>query len=158
MSYNTFISFGFEMTDLYIYLSVILFVCLTCVASKGIQTIIDDVQSQTSIFHNESGNRVRKWRQSYGMIHDFIEEVDQFFGPVLLIFFARMFVIFVITVFQLTLVELKESNDKVTVTDRIVYFTKVIIYIPMVAFRSHKMKQQVNYLSNRLYKPLFHHT
>ena len=149
MTYYILIQIGYEMTDLYIYLPVILFVCLTCVASKGIQIIIEDVQSNASMFHNESGHRVRKWRHSYGLIHDFVEEVDKFFGPVLLVYFARMFVIFVITVFQLTLIGLEISNDRVVVTERMVYFTKVIIYIPMVAFRSHAMKQQVSFLSIR---------
>ena len=133
---------GFEMTDLYIYLPAILFVCLTCVASTSIQVIIEDVQTQIPKLDNRSGHRVRKWRQTYGVIHDFIEEIDLFFGPTLLVFFARMFIFFIISVFKLTL-EIINSNFGSSV-QRIIYFAKVILYISMLAFRSHKMKQQVN--------------
>lgn len=143
MAFNIFTAIGAQLTDLYIYLSVILFTCLTCVASDGIQIIIDDVPSQSLMFHSESSHRVRKWRRSYGLIYDFVEEVDRFFGPILLVFFARKFIVFVITVFQLILLELNMTDDRIFIAERIVYFTKVTVYIPTVAFRSHKMKQQV---------------
>jgi len=146
--YYVLIESGVEVTDLYIYLSAILFVSLTCVASVSIQVIIEDVRTQILKLENKFGSRVRKWRHTYGEIHNFIGEIDNFFGPILLLFFARMFIYFIISVFKLTL-EIINSNANLVV-QRVVYFTKVILYISMLAHCSHKMRQQVNQLSNMI--------
>ena len=143
--YNIFIETGNEITDLYIYLTAILFVCLTCIGSISIQIIIKEVRTQIPKLENKSGNRVRKWRQIYGVVHEFIEEIDTFFGPILLIFFARMFIFFIISVFKLTYIEIMDLNISL-ILQRMIYFAKVILYISMLAYRSHKMKQQVNWL------------
>ena len=151
MTSYVFIESGVELTDLYIYLSVILFVCLTSVASTGIQIIIEDVRFQAPKLHNEFGHRVRKWKHDYGLIHDFIEEIDAFFGPTLLLFSGRMFAFFVFKFFELSFVktksdtdsELTSSIDVFNTIEKVIYLSKIILYISMLSFRSQKLKHQV---------------
>merc|ERR1712071_62019 len=143
------ITTGVEISDLYIYLSVILFVYLTYVASKSLQVIIEDVRSHLPKLHSERDCRLRKWHQSYALIHDYVEEVDAFFGPILLVFF-------VIKIFRLTLEEIGHSDartiDIVTVIWRVIYFAKVFLYLSLLAFRTQNMKHQAKVLTKELGK------
>ena len=53
--YRIFVATGIEITSLYIYLSMILFMSLTSLASISIHTIIEDVQSRIPKLHKEIG-------------------------------------------------------------------------------------------------------
>lgn len=74
----------------------IIFVCLTWVASITIQGIIDEVEIQLTLIKDMSIQRIRKWRRIYFTTFDFIEEIDVFFGPVLLLIFMNSFALIVL--------------------------------------------------------------
>ena len=140
--YRIFVATGIEITSLYIYLSMILFMSLTSLASISIHTIIEDVQSRIPKLHKEIGQRVRKWKYNYGLIHDFIEEVDKFFGPILFVFFARMFILFVIVLFKLNFYISNMSSS--SIIEALLNSVKILLCLSLITFRSQKMKQQVN--------------
>ena len=137
-----FIATGVELADLYIYLSVTLFMSLTSLGSMSIQTITAEVQSPIPKIQNEINYRIKKWKHRFGLIHDFIEEIDKFFGPILFIFFARMFIILVVVLFKLNFyISIMTSSS---IIDASLHLVKILLYVSLVAFRSQKMEQQVS--------------
>ena len=81
------------MGSAYNSLSVMLFGCLVSMASMSIQAVIEDVQTYRPA-HDIAGHRVLRWKKSYDLILSYVEEVNEFFGPALLIFMGRVFLEF----------------------------------------------------------------
>ena len=69
----------------------ILFICLIWLASKSIQVIVNDVETRFSKIQDVSVHRVIEWKRNYFLTLDWIEEINGFFGPVLVICLAHIF-------------------------------------------------------------------
>ena len=69
----------------------LLFVCLIWLASKSIQIIVNDVETRFSTIQDDAVHQVIEWKRNYFVTLDWIEEIDGFFGPVLVISFANIF-------------------------------------------------------------------
>ena len=140
-----FIAAGYEMAEFYIYLPVILFVCLTYLASISIQATIEDVQFQFTKSPTESGYQAKQWKQTYGLIHDFIEGIDEFFGLILLLFFTRMFIFFVVVAFR-SIFDARTWSLGIIIY-LAVSVSKFVIYMSLLTFQAHNMKKQVRSLA-----------
>ena len=77
--------------DVYIDLIYMLFLCLIWLASKSIQVIVNDIETYFSKIEDVSVYQIIKWKRNYFIIWDWIEEIDTFFGPVLVISVANKF-------------------------------------------------------------------
>ena len=132
---------GIELTNLHIYLPVTLFLCLTYLVSLSIQEMVKDVQSQILKRPGRIGFLARKWKQSYGSIYDLIEEIDQFFGPILLLLFMQKFVFFVALAFR-SIFDIEDWSMSLVI-HLAVQFSKIIVYMTLLTSSSHRMKQQV---------------
>ena len=128
---------GMELSNMYSYVLVIQFVWMTWLASSSIATIGLDVQSRLPKLYDG----VRKWRQSYSLIHDVIDEIDSFFGPALLLFFTRMFILFVIVVFETILYF--DDTTLILLLPRVGFLVEVVLYNSILTFRVQQIKQQV---------------
>ena len=77
--------------EIYKDLIIILFICLIWFASKSIQVIVNDVETRFSKIQDVSVNQIIQWKRNYFITLDWIEEIDGFFGSLLVIFFAQIF-------------------------------------------------------------------
>ena len=77
--------------EVYKDLIIILFICLIWFASKSIQVIVNDVETRFSKIQDVSVHRVIEWKRNYFLTLDWIEEINGFFGPLLVICFAHIF-------------------------------------------------------------------
>lgn len=146
LAYQVLLMVGIGITDVYIYASVVLFLCLICLVSMSIGVVVEDVRCRLS----PCCDRVGWWSQSYDRIDDVVRAVDAFFGPTLLVFLARMFIFFVINVFRMTL-EFGSVYGSHTLPMRVIYFAKVLSLVVVLAFRAQAMKQQVTHMPYRAY-------
>lgn len=87
---------GIVVGELYECFLVILFLSLTWFASASIQTITDDVKKYNRLFRSKNDPMPLKWQRSYGLILEFIEEVDSLFGPTLLILISKQILLFIV--------------------------------------------------------------
>ena len=88
-------------------LLVVLFLCLTYLATITNETIIQDVSTRSFQWRNVSLYRIRQWKKNYFAVQEYVKEIDRFYGPILIITFAKISVhtivacyIFIAAVFQ----------------------------------------------------------
>ena len=86
---------------------VVLFVCLTYLAVINIEAITKDVSTRSFQRWNVSLYWIRQWKKNYFAVQEYVKEIDRFYGPILIITFAKISVhtivacyIFIAAVFQ----------------------------------------------------------
>ena len=86
---------------------VVLFVCLTYLAAINIEAITKDVSTRSFQRRNVSLYWIRQWKKNYFAVQEYVKEVDRFYGPILIITFAKISVhtivacyMFIAAVFQ----------------------------------------------------------
>lgn len=77
-------------------ISLVFFVCVIWLVSMSIQAIIQDFVARNSTPTDITLHQITTWQKKYSAIMDLIEEINPFFGPLLLINFAEMFLTTVI--------------------------------------------------------------
>ena len=78
--------------EMYKNLSLILFGCLTSLASTSLHFLTEEVGIWYSNIHGVSSYRVNRWQKIYFTIVDFIMEIDGFFGPMVVIAISHIFI------------------------------------------------------------------
>ena len=71
-------------------LLVVLFLCLTYLATITNETIIQDVSTRSFQWRNVSLYWIRQWKKNYFAVQEYVKEIDRFFGPTLIITFAKI--------------------------------------------------------------------
>ena len=84
-----------------------LFVCLVHLAAINIEAITKDVSTRSFQRWNVSLYWIRQWKKNYFAVQEYVKEIDRFYGPILIITFAKISVhtivacyIFIAAVFQ----------------------------------------------------------
>ena len=84
-----------------------LFVCLVHLAAINIEAITKDVSIRSFQRRSVSLYWIRQWKKNYFAVQEYVKEIDRFYGPILIITFAKISVhtivacyIFIAAVFQ----------------------------------------------------------
>ena len=85
-------------SDIYKLFSLILFVCLTSLASMSVHCLTEEVKIWYSSIHGVSSYRINRWQKIYFTILDLIMEIDRFFGPMAVIIITYVFIQTIINV------------------------------------------------------------
>ena len=138
------------------YFSSSLFVCLTWLASMSIQTIIEDTQNSLIMFTDVTGNQTRKWNQSYHLIMDFVEGINQFFGIYLFMTITKLFLTCFIYMFYIAnyLYGGKASSS----SEYIRYLVVNLIQMSLILAGTHNMGEKVNFKLGCLSSPVVFRT
>ena len=90
----------------------ILFGCLTSLATINVHFFTEEFRICYSIIHCVSIYRVNRWQKKYFTILDFTMEIDGFFGPMAVIFIAHIFIKLIVNIGISTgiLISLKEGT------------------------------------------------
>ena len=123
---------GFIIGNVLEYLLVALFVSLTWTASMGVEAIAKDVESHL----HDGDRRVVNWKRNYCLILELIAEVDEIFGPSLLIFIATQFVMFVLYSFTIVFDQFRDATNYYPMY----YMAKNILSISLVVLGSQTIK------------------
>ena len=101
-----------ESVAIYQQFSLILFVCLTSLASMSVHFLTEEVKIWYSSIHGVSRYRINRWQKIYFTILDLITEIDGFFGPMAVISIAYVFIQLVMNTSYgiLILLGLEEEN------------------------------------------------
>ena len=136
------------LNELYECLLAILFTFLTWLASLSIQVVTEQVESYSSPFDYEAGRLVIiKWRQSYTAILNFVQDVEEFFGPALLVLTAKQMVLFVVYMFSVF------SQMSFMQQMRIFAVTQLLrnfFFMSLLVVASQKMKENAMALADAL--------
>ena len=71
-------------------LLMVLFMCLTYIAEINIEAITKDVPTRSFQTQNVSPDCIKKWKKNYFAVQEYVKEIDRFFGPTLIITFAKI--------------------------------------------------------------------
>ena len=126
---------GINTSEFYYFMPMILFVCLIWVASNSTRVLVENVQN-LALTHDMAGHRVMKWKKSYHLIVDYVEEIDRFFSPLLVIFFCNTFVEFVL-----------RSSSVVTYEQRrvanVIGVVRLLLIMGLIIHATEKLKEKV---------------
>ena len=134
--------FGKVIMDIYKDFTMMLFLSLTWVATMGIEGIIQEIQFHISVSENVSIDRIMGWKGKYFTILDFIQEINRFFGPVIIINLANLFLTTSIFSFRLLNMIFSGSNG-----GWVSPFMKIIrnmMTVSGLVFGTETMKEKVN--------------
>ena len=67
------------------------FFCLTVLASKSFQLIVDDVRSYSAAGRQATSHRVLRWKQSYASVLSFLGGVNRFYETSLVVYVVKQF-------------------------------------------------------------------
>ena len=140
---------GIVFGELHECFLVILFLSLTWFASASIQAINEEVEKYRRLFIDDECHQLFKWQQSYCRILNFIDEVDNVFGPALFILISRQMILF-IAYFSL-IYELLEKNKPFPVAS-VCYNIRNIFLLLALVTGSQQMKNKVISSSQQVIK------
>lgn len=131
------------IVDLYEVISLMLYVCLTYLASSCIQQIIDDVQNDNPLLPQPNGSRLRKWKRNYCSIINFVQEIGNFFELALFFLITKQFFKFTIFLMDAVLNRLINENS----TSFVLHILRPLqntVLILMVVVTTQGMKTKAN--------------
>lgn len=133
---------GFWFSQIYPTVAVIFYMCLTWSASMMLQHLIDQLPNSEIPLRLELNQQLLKWKRNFGIIGDYIAKINNFFGVTLLAFLTRQLFNFIFYIYWL-MDELQEPIDSYTRNLLIIYITRIVIYVALLALISHRIKQKV---------------
>ena len=68
----------------------VLFVCLTYLAATNIEAITKDVSTRSLQRRNVSLYWIRQWKKNYFAIKKYVNEIDRFYGPAIVLIFGKI--------------------------------------------------------------------
>ena len=75
----------------------VLFVCLTYLAATNIEAITKDVSTRSLQRQNVSLYWIRQWKKNYFAIKKYVDEIDRFYGPAIVLIFGKISVNTIVT-------------------------------------------------------------
>ena len=130
--------------DLYEGLAIALFFGLTWLASECIQLVTDDVETYSPALYVTYEQRLKKWKRSYCLISNFVEEIERFFETLLFQLIVRQFCLsffFVSRIVIITVIRPDGFDQQLAVL-----LAKNAVLTSAVIFGSQMMKQKVRRL------------
>ena len=113
----------------------------TWLVSISIQQMVEDVKEDCSIFDNSGDQRAMKWKRRYDLIFDLVREMNQFFGPFLLVFIGIYFTLFGVMSFRAFISYLKNGD---TEPSYIMHLVKIAVLMVVIFTSTRHMCSQVN--------------
>ena len=140
---------GKSLLELYECVVIATFFCLTWLASKSIQLIIDDVESYSPVFRQASGHRVVEWSRGYCLIMNFVCEISCFFELMLFVFVLKVFVFFFIFLTSVEgVIDSEASHNSDLYIFQVVYIIKNGILFTLVIIGVQNMKKKAIQFNN----------
>ena len=137
------------VVDFYEDLTIALFFCLTWLASKSIEIIIDDVQTYSPALQQASSLRVLKWQRSYCLIMNFIQGVGQFFEVALFLFLLKQFLFLFFFFVHVVFYTFFLGNNRF-ISFYLMNILKNFLLMSAIIFGSHLMKKKTGILVEEL--------
>ena len=82
-------------------LLVVLFMCLAYLAAINIEAITKNVSIRSFQRRNVSLYWIRQWKKNYFTVQEYVEEIDRFYGPVLIVLFCKVSVHTIVTCYRI---------------------------------------------------------
>ena len=133
---------GISLGLFYQVMAVLFFVCLTWLASMMLDSLIDQLPADQVTANNDFGQQLRKWDHNFGLINDYIEEINGFFGPILLLALAKMVLNVDFRIFFL-IQRRHEETDFLSLFDSLLGTPMNVIYLTLILLVSHRIQQKV---------------
>lgn len=141
-SFNSFsvslIADGFNA--MYQILALILFVCLTWMASKMLDVLADQLTTDRMTLSGAISQRLQKWTHDYGLINDYIKEINDFFGTILFLSFGNQILNIIL---NLSLLKRQEEINFFVVRQIALVF-RDSLFISITILVSHRVHRNVN--------------
>ena len=129
--------------------SIGVFICLTWMTSMTLEALAKEIKLSSEIPSTESPHaeatmktRLIKWRRQYGLICEFVDQINRCFGFILLIFVAEQFVICITYSFSILLDLQKDIVTPLT----LYYFQFLVFYLSYITLTTticHSIQKQV---------------
>lgn len=133
---------GISLGRFYQVLAVFFFICLTWLASMMLDSLIDQLPANQVTANNDFGQQLRKWDHNFGLINDYIEEINRFFGLILLLALAKL----VLNVdFRIFFIIQRQHEETVFLflVDSLLGTPLNVIYLTLILLVSHRIQQKV---------------
>lgn len=125
------------------------FICLTWMASMTLEALAKEIKLKSEIPFMDSShaettikNQLIKWRRDYGLICEFVDQINRCFGFILLVFVTDQFIICITYSFSILL-----DLEKDIVTPTTLYYFQILIfylsYITLTTTICHGIQKQV---------------
>ena len=126
------------------------FICLTWMTSMTLEALAKEIKHNSAILSTDSAHaeatmksQLVKWRRHYGLICEFVDQINRCFGFILLVFVAEQFIICITYSFSILL---DLQKDVVTPTT-LYYFQFLVFYLSYITFTTticHSIRKQVH--------------
>ena len=115
--------------------------CLTLTASMMFQRLIDQLPTDEIPLHVELNQQLITWKRNLGLINDYIDKINHFFGVILLAFVTEQLFNFITYIYFLAkALQNKDFSMQLLLSINLV---KTIMYVALLALVSHRIKQKV---------------
>ena len=121
-----------------------LFVGLTWLVSMSIQIIAEQVKTALVMTDHATKHQLRKWKKSYFLTLNLIEEIDGFFGPILLVTIGQTFLLIITKIYS-ALYKWDELliYGPIGIIRNIYKIIMTLIWIFLLTFGTQRMKKKV---------------
>ena len=126
------------LSELYESVVVCLLATLVALASMRIQTIAHDVRNGR--FDRRIRQRLGQWQRSYYAVFDFVNAVNAFFGPALIVLITKFSMMLILMTFKIV-VQYKKNMISLS---PIVQTARYVILLSMIIIGAQHMKNQVS--------------
>ena len=107
-----------------------------------LDSLIDQLPANQVTANNDFGQQLRKWDHNFGLINDYIEEINRFFGLILLLALAKL----VLNVdFRIFFIIQRRYEETVVLflVDNLLGTPLNVIYLTLILLVSHRIQQKV---------------
>ena len=131
-----------ELFDFCGFQIIMAYFSLTWLVSMSIQVIIDEVKNSP---HRTPADQqlAIKWNRSYCLIINFVEEIDNFFGSVLLVYTGQLFFLGFQNSFQVIMSAVAKEN-LLNCVYPVSYIVKNVSILLLVIYGAQRMKKKVS--------------
>ena len=140
---------GFWFARLYPLSAVVFFIVLTWTASFMLQHLIDGLPTDEIPQHVEINQQLLKWKLKFELINDYIEKINGFFGVILLSYMGQQLFNIIAFTYWLT-TRILQSREFEIQKMLIIYLFRNLVYIFLLSFVSHRIKQKVRSVERNL--------
>ena len=145
---NSIRPFIYKIAFMYDTLWMILFICVTRFASMSIQTMIENVQYHLYTPDGAIYHRISMWKKSYYLILEFIEEINEILGLVLVTIYGRTFLKIPFTLSTVQK-ELSDGEESTIILMKIGKVISSLILMSLSISEAEKMKQKVIFVISK---------
>lgn len=90
MDYNTLTVMGVAVALFYKWVATIFFVCMMWLPSMMVDRLIARLQNHVTTTESDLKQELLQWEQNFHLIKDYIEAINNLFGPILLLALGKL--------------------------------------------------------------------